>query len=84
MNHATPRLWTLPDDQRVVTADAAEILTEAGLPIRAQTLTKWRCIGGGPEFQTFCRRPVYSLKVLRAFAKSRLGAPVSNTSQRVS
>lgn len=83
MQQEPPRLWTLPDEQRVLTVDAAAILTEAGLPIRPQTLTKLRCVGGGPEFQTFGRRPVYTLMALRTFAKCRLGDPVRNTSQRL-
>lgn len=82
METTSLRLWSLPDDHRVRTDGASEILSEAGLGTSKQTLTKWRCVGGGPEFEYYGRIPVYSMKSLRSFAKERLGTPVRNTGQR--
>jgi hypothetical protein len=46
------------------TREAAEFLTENGFRTAPATLNKLRCIGGGPEFELFGRRPLYSEKSL--------------------
>jgi hypothetical protein len=61
--------------------EAAQYLTDLGLPIAAATLAKYAVIGGGPEFQRWSRFPVYAEAALQAWVKQRLGKAVRSTSE---
>jgi hypothetical protein len=60
--------------------DASDRLKERGLPIEASTLGKLRCIGGGPPFMKWGRKPRYSAELLDQWAEERLGGPRHSTS----
>ena len=60
--------------------EAAQYLTNLGLPIAAATLAKYAVIGGGPEFQRWSRFPVYAETALQSWIKQRLGTPLRSTS----
>ena len=47
-------------ERRRDTRQAAQFLTDLGFRTAPATLNKLRCIGGGPEFELFGRRPIYS------------------------
>jgi hypothetical protein len=51
----TPNVDEVPVD----TSRLSELLTEHGTPVAAATLTKLRCIGGGPEYIKFGRKVRY-------------------------
>jgi hypothetical protein len=52
-----------------------------GITVAVQTLAKWACTGGGPEYQRVNRTPLYSPSGLDAWASKKLGKPVTSTSQ---
>jgi hypothetical protein len=47
-------------DKRLDTRAASAFLTERGFKTAPATLNKMRCVGGGPEFELFGRRPLYT------------------------
>jgi hypothetical protein len=63
------------------TIEASKILCSLGLPTAPSTLSKLRCIGGGPRFLKFGRKPVYTQKSLQDWVTSKLSAKVSSTSE---
>jgi len=70
------------DAERLLTrAELAQILTGMGYPVAQQTLAKYACIGGGPEFQMYGRLPRYTLAKGIEWAKSRLSKPVKTRSE---
>ena len=58
----------------------ATALKEAGFPISGATLATKATRGGGPPYQLFGRRPLYRWSDGLDWARSRLSAPVANTS----
>ena len=55
---------------------------ELGLPVAEKTLSKLITIGGGPEFQKFNKRVVYTQTALDEWAKSRLSKPYKHSSEQ--
>jgi hypothetical protein len=51
--------------------DAAQFLTDLGYKTAPATLAKLACVGGGPPFESFGRRPLYEPEFLLAWARSR-------------
>lgn len=62
-------------------AAAAEYLTERGLRITKGTLGKLATTGGGPTYQRFGHRAVYTSESLDAWAEAKLSAPRRSTSE---
>ena len=56
-------------------------LTAAGLPVSEATLATKAVRGGGPPYQLFGRKPLYRWGTSLEWARARLSAPVSNTSE---
>ena len=50
---------------------AAQFLTERGYRTAPATLAKLACIGGGPPFESFGRRPLYTEADLLGWARGR-------------
>lgn len=61
--------------------EAAEYLTQKGFKTSPKTLAKLACIGGGPEFQKYGSRILYTPPNLDRYAESRLSAPMRSTSE---
>jgi hypothetical protein len=62
--------------------EAAKHLTQdLGLPITHNTLMKLATVGGGPEYQIFGNKAVYTDEALNAWAASKLSAPRRSTSE---
>ena len=59
---------------------AAQFLTDLGYKTAPATLAKLACIGGGPTFVSFSRRPLYREADLLAWAQSRTTGPRRSTS----
>jgi hypothetical protein len=51
--------------------EAAQFLTSRGYKTAPATLAKLACLGGGPVFESFGRRPLYRETELLAWAKAR-------------
>jgi hypothetical protein len=62
-------------------AETAAALTAAGYPTATATLATKATRGGGPEFQTYGRIPLYKWRVALAWAESRMSAPRCTTSE---
>ena len=57
--------------RRLDRKEAAQFLTAHGYRTAPATLAKLACIGGGPGFQSFGRRPLYREADLLAWAQGR-------------
>jgi len=60
--------------------EAAQFLTDCGYRTAPATLAKLACIGGGPTFESFGRRPLYREPDLLAWAQARTTGPRRSTS----
>jgi hypothetical protein len=60
---------------------AAQFLTERGYRTAPATLARLACVGGGPAFRRFGRKPLYDEDDLLDWARSRLSAPMRSTSE---
>jgi hypothetical protein len=69
------------EDTLLNRSDTAAALTEVGFPIKAATLATRATRGGGPPYQKFGRTALYKWADAVAWARSRLSAPVRNTSE---
>ncbi len=61
--------------------EASEYIKEKGLDISPKTLAKFATVGGGPKFQRFKRRVVYTTEFLDEWLEERLSPPVRSTSE---
>jgi hypothetical protein len=59
---------------------AAQFLTDHGYRTAPATLAKLACLGGGPTFESFGRRPLYRQADLIAWAEARTTGPRRSTS----
>lgn len=74
MSNAQPHYYTRQQ--------AAAIVQSMGIPCAVSTLEAYATRGGGPAFQKFGRRPLYTRDALEAWVQSRLSAPRTNTYNR--
>jgi hypothetical protein len=70
-------------EPRLDTRQASDFLTERGYKTAPATLNKKRCVGGGPEFELFGRRPLYKERALLEWAQARTTPPLRSTSDPV-
>jgi hypothetical protein len=61
--------------------EAAQRLTERGLKTSSNTLQKLASVGGGPVYQIFGNKAVYTDPNLDAWAEAKLSAPRRSTSE---
>src|SRR5215472_10524408 len=66
--------------KRLDTRQASAFLTASGYTTAPATLNKLRCLGGGPTFEKFGRRPLYSETSLLEWVKSRTTHSFRSTS----
>jgi hypothetical protein len=71
----------LKSDTLLTREEAAKALREAGFPVAHATLETKASRGGGPPFMRFGRKPLYEWGPTLEWARSRLSAPVSSTSE---
>jgi hypothetical protein len=67
-------------EPRFDTRQASTFLTERGWRTAPATLNKKRCVGGGPKFELFGRRPLYTERALLEWAQARTTPPLRSTS----
>ena len=61
-------------------AEAAEYVRSQGLPLARGTLQKYATTGGGPRYHKFGQRCVYRREDLDAWMETKLGRPVTSSS----
>lgn len=61
--------------------EAAAYVERRGLPCSPKTLAKLATIGGGPRYQRFGLRAVYTPAALDDWIASRMSAPMASTSE---
>jgi len=71
----------MDDERRLDRKEAAQFLTSRGYRTAPATLAKLACLGGGPAFESFGRRPLYREPDLLAWAQSRTTGPRRSTSE---
>ena len=67
-------------ERRIDTRQASDFLIERGYKIAPATLNKKRCVGGGPEFELFGRRPLYTERALLEWVQSHTTDSLRSTS----
>src|ERR1700739_4312057 len=67
-------------ESRLDRRQAAAFLTARGYRTAPATLAKLACIGGGPTFESFGRKPLYREAELLAWAKAKTTGPRRSTS----
>jgi hypothetical protein len=65
------------------TEEAAAFITEKGLPTAASTLRKFRCVGGGPRYVVYGRKPRYIDEWLEEWLLQKLSPPRRSSSAAV-
>jgi len=65
-------------------AQAAEFLTSRGYRTARATLAKLACVGGGPPFRSYGRKPLYLAADLLGWAEARTTGPRHSTSEATS
>jgi hypothetical protein len=66
--------------RRLDRKEAALFLTSNGYRTAPATLAKLACLGGGPVFESFGRRPLYREVDLLAWAEAKTTGPRRSTS----
>jgi hypothetical protein len=69
-------------DHKLGRKEAAQFLTSHGYRTAPATLAKLACLGGGPVFRSFGRKPLYQAADLLAWAEARTTPPRHSTSER--
>ena len=67
-------------ESRLDRRQAAAFLTARGYRTAPATLAKLACIGGGPTFESFGRKPLYREADLLAWARGKTTGPRRSTS----
>lgn len=62
--------------------DSARFLTERGYKTAEATLAKLACVGGGPVFRSFGRKPLYHPDDLLGWAQGRCTGTRASTSDQ--
>jgi hypothetical protein len=72
----------IPDDPnaRLPREEMAAALTEAGYPIAGETLATKASRGGGPPYEKFGRRAIYTWQTSLAWARAQTKGPIRSTS----
>jgi hypothetical protein len=63
------------------TTGATHFFRERGFPVAPGTLAKYRCVGGGPHFVRFGRKPFYAQQWLEEWLTGKLSREVASTSE---
>ena len=67
-------------NQKLDRREAAKFLSERGFKIATTTLAKYACLGGGPVYEKFGRRPLYTEASLMEWVASKMSGQRQSTS----
>jgi hypothetical protein len=67
-------------ERRLDRKQASQFLTDLGYRTAQATLAKLACVGGGPVFESFGRKPLYREADLLAWAEAKTTGPRRSTS----
>ncbi len=71
----------MPDiERRYTRTQAAKWLQDRGYPIAVATLAKYATLAGGPRYEKFGRKPLYTESDLIDWVAAKTGAPVRHSS----
>jgi hypothetical protein len=70
-------------ERRLTRREAANFLTERGYAVASTTLAKYSVIGGGPAYEKFGRKPLYTETGLLAWVASKTSAPQRHSSEQM-
>jgi hypothetical protein len=62
-------------------SEASHFLCDRGLSVAVGTLAKYACVGGGPRFVKFGRKPLYTKQSLEEWIAEKLSAEIASTSE---
>lgn len=81
--HQGSKMTNIPVDPnaKLSSKQTAAALTEAGYKTADPTLATKRSRGGGPPFQLYGRKPLYTWSTALKWAEDRLSKPVHSTSE---
>jgi hypothetical protein len=71
-----------PTEPRLNRKEAADFLTKLGYRTAPATLAKLASIGGGPIFESFGRKPLYTPSNLLAWVAAKSTGPRRSTSDK--
>lgn len=75
-NSKEGKTMTNPDSKFLITPEAATyVQEERGVPCKPKTLQKLRTIGGGPAYQKFGNRVLYTKAALDEWVDDKLSPP---------
>lgn len=74
-------MFPLNPETRLTRQKLAEALSEAGYPTKSATLATKATRGGGPPYELYGKRPIYTWGTSLEWAKSRLTPPRRNSSE---
>jgi len=69
-------------NRRLTRREASEYLKALGYHVEPTTLAKYASIGGGPAYESFGRRPLYTEPALLEWVASRTTGPRRTTSEQ--
>ena len=69
-------------DRRLTRREASDYLTERGYRVAPTTLAKYATVGGGPAFESFGRKPLYTEATLQDWIARRTTGPRRSTSDQ--
>ena len=67
-------------NRRLTRREASEYLKARGYQVEPTTLAKYASVGGGPIYESFGRRPLYTEAALLEWIASRTTGPRRSTS----
>jgi hypothetical protein len=69
------------NERKLDRKEASAFLASRGYSVSTTTLDKYACLGGGPVYEKFGRRPLYTESGLLAWVASKTSAPQRHTSE---
>ena len=76
----TPTITNAPPERRLTRQEASNFLSERGYRVAITTLSKYVVVGGGPPYEKFGRKPLYTPSGLLGWVSSKTGHPQRHSS----
>jgi hypothetical protein len=73
---------TQPIERRFTRKETSAFLATLGYTVSTATLDKYATVGGGPTYEKFGRKPLYTESGILAWVASKTSAPQRHTSEQ--